>query len=169
LVTVAVHDADVVFGNVQYPVYAENAGTSNYVIGQAYSQSVMNIGIDEGVIWTMDSTMVAFDSQKPGTATLLSDGTLLCASPTLGKVLQVVPSTKAVIFSHSPQQVPVFAVRLDDGNTIVVESDETEGGLNSRVYEIDTYQDVVKEWGLGRLKRPTGVSILTNGNWLISC
>lgn len=169
LVTVTVEDADVVFGNVQYPVYAEQTGSNNYVIGQAYSQSVLNIGMDESVVWTIDSTMVGFDSQKPGTATLLADGTLLCASPTLGKVLQIVPSTKAVIFSHSPQQTPIFTVRLDNGNTIVVESDQTETGLNSRVYEIDIYQDVVKEWGLGRLKRPTGISVLENGNWLISC
>ena len=169
LITVAVADADVVFTNLQYPVYAENAGENNYVIGQAYSIGVLNIGIDEEIIWSIDSSKVSFDAQTPGTASLLSDGTLLCACPTLGKVLQIVPSTEAIIFSHTPQHTPVFAARNADGNTIVVESDGSEAGLNSRVYEIDDYQDVIKEWGLGRLRRPTGVSVLANGNWLISC
>ena len=169
LVTVTVIDGDIVFGNVQYPIHAEAAGDNNYVIGQAYSLSVLNIGMDEVVVWSFADSIVSFDSEIPGVASLLTDGTVLCASPTMKKVLQVVPSTKAIIFSHSPQQTPVYAVRLDDGNTVVVESDMNEGGLNSRVYEIDVDQDVVKEWGIGRLTRPTGVQVLTNGNWLVSC
>lgn len=169
LVTVTVIDGDIVFGNVQYPIHAEAAGDNNYVIGQAYSLSVLNIGMDEVVVWSFSDSIVSFDSEIPGVASLLTDGTVLCASPTMKKVLQVVPSTKAIIFSHSPQQTPVYAVRLDDGNTVVVESDMNEGGLNSRVYEIDVDQDVVKEWGIGRLTRPTGVQVLTNGNWLVSC
>jgi hypothetical protein len=169
LVTVNVTDGDIVFANLQYPVYAEVAGDNNYVIAQAYSLSVLNIGMDEVVVWSFASSIVSFDSQLPGVASLLDDGTVLCASPTMKKVLQVVPSTKAIIFSHSPMYTPVFAVRLTTGNTVVVESDMTEGGLNSRVYEIDVDQDVVSEWGIGRLTRPTGVQVLDNGNWLVSC
>ena len=85
------------------------------------------------------------------------------------KVLQIMPSTNSILFSYTPKFTPVFASRRDNGNTVIVDSDELYNSLNSRIIEIDSNQDIIKEWGLGRLLNPTGVSVLSNNNWLISC
>jgi len=169
VVLVAIQDADVVFANVMYPIYAQMDGDNNYVIGQAYRNGVTNVGMDESVIWEIADTVVSFDSQKVGNSTLLSGGTVLCASPKMRRVLEIVPETSSIIFSHTPKFTPMFSARMADGNTIVVDADEDHDGLNSRVYEIDSSQDVVREWGLGRLNLPTGIYILETGDWLISC
>jgi hypothetical protein len=85
----------------------------------------------------------------------------------MGQVLQIVPVSNAVTFSHTTiDGTPQFAIRLDDGDTVVVLSDSS--GLNSRVYEMTPSGDVIRDWGLGRLSDPTGVALLESGNWVIS-
>jgi len=169
VVVVAIDDVDIVFANIMYPTYAQMDGENNYVIGQAYRNSVINIGIDESVVWEISESIVSFDSQKVGNSTLLSGGTILCASPKMRKVLEIVPETSSIIFSHTPNFTPMFSVRTDAGNTIVVDADEDHNGLNSRIYEIDSSQDVIREWGLGKINMPTGMCVLEGGDWLISC
>lgn len=169
IATVLVDDADVVYANIAYPLSAQAVGDNNYVVASAYDPSVINIGIDGEVVWELPESLVSYDSQKLGVATLLSSGTVLCASPALGRVAEIVPSTRAIVYSYTPRYSPYYAVRTGDGTTIIVEVDEDLGGLNSRVFEVDATGDVLREWGLGRLQDPTGVSVLSNGDWLITC
>jgi hypothetical protein len=168
IVTVIVDDADVIYANVQYPLSVQKDGDNNYIIAQDYSLSVLNLGNDESVAWSLLNTLVSFDYPRGGNAVLQADDTLICASPEMKKVMQIVPLTQAVLLSYTPKFTPVHAFPLVSGNIIVVENDETNSSLNSRVFEIDTTQDVITEWGLGRLSSPTGVYVLSNNNWLIS-
>ncbi len=169
VVTIIVEDADIIYSNLQYPLSAEKSGDNNYIVAQDNDISVYNIGIDTESVWNIYKTVVSFDWLKGGNAQLLDDGSVLCASPTMKKVMQIMPSSNSILFSYTPNFTPVFANRLSSGNTIIIENDETYSSLNSRVIEIDINKDIVKEWGLGRLNNPTGVYVLANNNWLISC
>lgn len=168
VVTVAVEDADVVVANLRYPVYSDKVDT-NYLICQEYKLSILNIAIDESVTWSTSDSVIAYDSQKTGSAIFLADETVLCASPKTKKVMRMDPATGAIIFSHSPAFSPTFARLNADENYVITMSDETNSGLNSRVYELDANGNVIREWGLGRVKSPNGVYILGDGKWLISC
>jgi hypothetical protein len=168
VVKVLVEDADVVVANLRYPVYADKVG-DNYLIAQEYKNSIVNVGIDELVTWSVADTVIGYDHQKTGSVVYLEDESVLCASPKTKKVIRIDPATGAIVFSHTPSFSPTFARMNASDNYVIAMSDETNAGLNSRVYELNANGDVVREWGLGRVKNPNGVNILEDGKWLISC
>jgi hypothetical protein len=169
VVSINIVDADIIYTNLRYPLSVEKSGDNNYIIAQDNDISVSNIGIDEEIIWNINSSIVSFDWLKGGNAQLLSDDSIFCASPTMKKVMQIMPITNAILFSYTSKFTPIFSNVKEDNNIIIVESDELYNSLNSRIIEIDSNKDIIKEWGLGRLSNPTGVHILDNNNWLISC
>ena len=171
VVSINVDEADIVFAPIVFPMSAQLVGDSNFVVAQDYtgltSPNVINVDISGNIAWSILGQYVTFDSDQVGNATYLDDGSVLCCSPSMGQVLQIVPVSNAVTFSHTTiDGTPQFAIRLDDGDTVVVLSDSS--GLNSRVYEMTPSGDVIRDWGLGRLSDPTGVALLESGNWVIS-
>jgi len=169
IVELTITEADVIYTNIHYPISAEKSGDNNYVIAQDYEISALNISKDEVLTWYLEDSVVSFDSDVGGNVQILSDGSIICSNPDEKEVSQIVPSTQAVLFKHSAKYTPVYAEKLTSGNIVVVEKDETYNSLNSRVYEIDANQDVVKEFGLGRLKDPSHIAVLSNSHWIISC
>lgn len=169
VVEVDVVDADVIFANIRYPLTAQKDGENNYIIAQDHDVSIININKNEVTLWSIGQNIVDFDYSKGGNAQYLSDETVICASPSQKRVLQIVPITNAILYNYTAKFTPVYAERLDSGNTIVVIRDESYNSLNSRVYELDSSNNIVREFGLGRLKNPNHVYVMTNTNWIISC
>lgn len=168
VVRVAVEDADVVVANLRYPIYSDKVD-DNYLVAQDYKLSILNIGIDEEITWSVADGVIAFDSQKTGSVVYLADDSVLCASPKTKKVLRIDPASGAILFNHSPRFSPTFARLNASDRYVVTMEDEDNEGLNSRVYEMDANGNVVREWGLGRVKAPNGVYILEDDKWIVSC
>lgn len=78
------------------------------------------------------------------------------------------PSSNSILYSYNTSFTPVYALTNSSNNIIIVQNDELYNSLNSRIIEIDSNSDVVREWGVGRLLNPNSIYILPNNNWLIS-
>jgi len=168
IVSVLIEDIDIVYSNIQYPLSVQKSGENNYIIGQDSDFSVLNIGIDENLTWSISNAIVSFDWLKGGNAYFLSDGSVLCSSPSMKKVIQIMPPSNSILFSYSTSFTPVYTLTNSSDNIIIIQNDELYNSLNSRIIEINSNNDVIREWGVGRLSNPNNIYVLPNNNWLIS-
>ncbi len=166
---VSVQRADIIYWDILHPVSVIKESESRYVIAQANKHSIVSLTTDGIKAWSVLDTSTTFSIGEFGSARLLSDGNLIASLPSLNLIVEIDPEQEQIIKSISTKYSPIDAYKLSNGNILVLISQKTPEGLNSRAYIFDSTTNVVWDYGLGRLKLPTGVSILSNDHVLISC
>jgi len=167
IANVIIEEGNIVFANIEKPVCVQKTTDETYIIASEASDSIININEKGDIIWSIADTIIRFDADKGGTAFLTSDNTVLCASPMSNSILKIYPVTKSIVYSYQTLYKPYWAID-NEGNIIAIEVDESGRG-NSRVFQIDIYDDIIREWGIGKLLYPKSVYRTQDDHWIISC
>jgi len=167
---VIIDELDIIYWDILHPVSVEKQGDTEYVIAQANKHSVVDITTDGNIAWSIFDTIVNFNFGDFGSARMLSNGNVFVAAPRMNLLGEIIIDTQNMIDSIQTQYGPVDAYKLDNGNILILVAQRHSLALNSRAYILDNTNDIIWEWGLGRLSWPTGLTQIEGlDSRIISC
>ncbi len=167
------------YANIFNPISVMVNNSYQYIVAQPFVNSIVAFDYDtaNSVLWTLPSTLVAFNSDLLGSAYELNNGNILVATPSqsstvLGK-LMVIRRTNTddfPIVNITLQGDGVYALPTEkSGEYYVLVDDRFNNGKNSKLLRINTSGTVVKSWNnKGLLTKPTGLNVLSNGDLLVA-
>lgn len=173
-----VEEINIIYWDILAPCRVEVYNDYAYLISQPNKFSVVNLRYNGVPIWSIMDDIVRFafytnnGNNAYGGAKIinLEEDRMLIVSPVNNIIFEMIPTSNAVLnYKSTGTLTPVDAYKMQTGETMILVSDESALGANSRVYVEDNTGDVIYEWGLGKLRLPTGLQVLENGNILISC
>lgn len=178
ILKMVVDEINIIYWDILAPCSVEIYNNYAYLISQPNKFSIVNLRYNGIPIWTIkdDIARFAFYTSKGNNAyggvkiINIEEDRMLIISPVNNIVFEMLPTSNAILnYKSTNPLTAVDAYKIDTGETIILVSDESILGANSRVYIENNNDDVIFEWGLGKLKLPTGLQVLENGNILISC
>ncbi len=169
ILEIPVYDGDIIYHDILHPVSAEKLEDDSYIIAQAHKYSIINIDMNKNIIWYILDTTINYQFGQFGSAKYLNTNNILATSPPMKIVADVAISTSTIIDYHSTKYIPIDAFQIDTDKKLILVSEIDNSQLNSRAYIIDSTDDVIWEWGSGKLVLPTGCFYLDSGNVLVSC
>jgi hypothetical protein len=170
-----VYVGNVVLDNLYSPQSIQYTSVSNYISATGGNRSVIAYSPTGDRSWTIDSSVISIPEGRGGSAYELSTGNILVAAPGAGTST----SGRLAIISRTAGNIPlvdlsisgdpVRAVPDPDGiNYWVAVYDRTGNGKTSRLMRMTALGNTNLIWGVGTLVKPTGLSILPNGDALVS-
>jgi hypothetical protein len=165
-----VDEFDIIYWDILHPVSVEKQGDTEYVIAQANKHAIVSITTDGNAAWSIFDTVINFNFGDFGSARMLDNGNIFSAAPRMNLIGEIVVDTQNMIDSIQTQYGPIDAYKLDNGNTLILVAQRHSMALNSRAYILDSTDDIIWEWGLGRLGWPTGLTQIEGlDSRIISC
>lgn len=125
-----------------YPADAELLVNGNVLITEQADGAVREYDRKGDVVWEYT------DLQRPRSASKLPNGNVLIADPTANRVVEVGPDKK-LVWEYTKKQAgkavfrPYDVERLTNGNTLIVDFDDSKG---SRVFEVSPDNRIVWEY-----------------------
>jgi len=169
ILSIDVDDVDIVYWDILHPVSVEKESSTRYIIAQANKYSIIGLGDDSVAAWGIVDNVINFSIGDFGAARLLDNGNLLVSAPTMNMIAEVVIENGALVKVISTKYGPIDATELDNGDILTIISQKSNTGVNSRAYRINTTNNIVWEWGIGRLKLPGGIAITADGEYIVAC
>lgn len=163
-----IDEFDIIYWDILNPVSVQKTPDDQYIIAQANKYSIINIDINGSISWTILDSVVNYAFGDYGTARLLENGNLYIVSSVMNLIAEIEIESSSIVDSIYTKYGPIDAIKESDGVLVLVSQKASEG-MNSRAYKIDLSGEIIWEWGLGRLKLPSGIERLSNDNILISC
>lgn len=170
-----VYAGNVVLDNLYSPQSIQYTSAEDYVVGTGGSRSVIAYGPTGDRSWTIDSSVIEIPEGLGGSAYELSTGNVLVAAPAVGSST----SGRLSIISRAAGNIPLVDLSLsgdpvralpdtDGVHYWVVIYDRVGGGKTSRLMRLTAQGNTNLIWGVGTLVKPTGLSLLPNGDILVS-
>jgi len=125
-----------------YPADAELLVNGNVLITEQADGAVREYNRKGDVVWEYT------DLQRPRSASKLPNGNVLISDPTANRVVEISPDKK-VVWEYTKKQAgkavfrPYDVERLTNGNTLIVDFDDSKG---SRVFEVSPDNRIVWEY-----------------------
>jgi len=167
---ILVDEFDIIYWDILHPVSIEKQGDTEYVFSQANKHSIVDLTTDGNLAWSIFDTVANFSFGDFGSARVLSNGNVFVAAPRMNLLGEIVIDTQNMVDSIQTEYGPIDAYKLDDGSVLILVAQRYSSALNSRAYVIDNTDNIVWEWGLGRLGWPTGLTQIDGtDSRIISC
>lgn len=170
-----VYSGNVVLDNLYSPQSIQYTDSLDYITGTGGNRSVIAYSPTGDRSWTISSSVIAIPLDKGGSAYELSTGNILVAAPPAGTDthgrMAIISRTAGNIplVDLSIAGEPVRALPDPDGiHYWVVIYDRIGGGKTSRLARMTAQGNTNLIWGVGTLVKPTGLSLLPNGDVLVS-
>lgn len=170
-----VYVGNVILDNLYGPQSIQYTSNKDYVVGTCGIRSVIAYGPTGDRSWTISSSVIEIPEGLGGSAYELSTGNILVAAPATGNNT----SGRLSIISRSAGNIPLVDIAIsgdpvrampdaDGVHYWVVVYDRIGGGKTSRLMRMTAQGNTNLIWGVGTLVKPTGLSLLPNGDVLIS-
>jgi len=167
---ILVDEFDIIYWDILHPVSIEKQGDTEYVFSQANKHSIVDLTTDGILAWSIFDTVANFSFGDFGSARVLSNGNVFVAAPRMNLLGEIVIDTQNMVDSIQAEYGPIDAYKLDDGSVLILVAQRYSSALNSRAYVLDNTDNIVWEWGLGRLGWPTGLTQIDGtDSRIISC
>jgi hypothetical protein len=161
--------------NLYSPQSVQYTAEEDYVVGTGGTRSIIAYGPTGDRSWTISSSVIALPEGRGGSAYELSTGNILVAAPAPGSDT----SGRLAIISRTAGNIPLVDLSisgdpvraLPDSDGVhywVVIYDRVGGGKTSRLMRMTAQGNTNLIWGVGTLVKPTGLSLLPNGDVLVS-
>lgn len=156
-----VEEINIIYWDILAPCRVEVYNDYAYLISQPNKFSVVNLRYNGVPIWSIMDDIVRFafytnnGNNAYGGAKIinLEEDRMLIVSPVNNIIFEMIPTSNAVLnYKSTGTLTPVDAYKMQTGETMILVSDESALGANSRVYVEDNTGDVIYEWGLGKIK-----------------
>lgn len=170
-----VYVGNIILDNLYSPQSIQYTTSENYIVGTGGTNSVIAYNPTGDRSWTIDSSVITIPEGLGGSAYELDTGNILVAAPATGSNT----NGRLSIISRAAGNIPLVDLSisgdpiraLPDPDGIhywVIVYDRLGSGKTSRLMRMTAQGNTNLIWGVGTLVKPTGLSLLPNGDILVS-
>lgn len=176
-VILSILSAEVVYDNIYQPISVQVDTLGNWIVGMVGTDTAVSYNTNSLKLWAIPSSVALMQDGKGGSVYQMLSGNVLIATPApysdstgTGQLFVINRKTSNVVIVHLPMAGD--AVRAipnsDETQFYVAVDDVIGGGRASRIIIVNSSGKVVWNSGYGIVSHPTGLSLLPNGQILVS-